>query len=87
MGKAKGPDGRPRLLHLIDRADGLRQVMDFDVVYSLADRPCQRCLEGRRQYVGESVALVKTHHSAHPLGHLTTLCADHADEWDPVADH
>jgi len=82
MGKAKTPDGRPRLLDLIDQTDGLRQVMDFDVVYSLADRRCQRCLEGRREYVGESVALVKTHHSAHPLGHLITLCADHADEWE-----
>lgn len=54
--------------------------MEVDVVYSLADRPCQRCREGRREVVGESVALVKTHHSAHPLGHLITLCAEHADQ-------
>ena len=57
MGKAKTPDGRPRLLDLIDQTDGLRQVMDFDVVYSLADRRCQRCLEGRREYVGESAII------------------------------
>ena len=73
-------DGRPRLLDLIDQTDGLRSAMEFDVIYSLADRPCQRCLEGRRDVVGESVALVKRQHAAHPLGHLITLCAEHADQ-------
>ena len=72
-------DGRPRLLDLIDQSDGLRSAMDFDVIYSLADRPCQRCLEGRRESPGESIALVKRQNAAHPLGHLITLCAEHAD--------
>lgn len=40
------PDGRPRLLDLIDQTDGLRSAMEFNVVYSLADRPCQRCRQG-----------------------------------------
>jgi hypothetical protein len=73
-------DDRPRLLDLIDQSDGLRSAMDFDIIYSLADRPCQRCLEGRRQSPGESVALVKRQNAAHPLGHLITLCAEHADQ-------
>ena len=74
------PGDRPRLLDLIDQTDGLRAVIEFDVIYSLADRPCQRCLEGRRQSVGESVALVKRQNAAHPLGHLITLCAEHAEK-------
>jgi hypothetical protein len=73
------PKGRALLLDLIDQTDGLRSAMEF-VIYSLADWPCQRCLEGRREVVGRSVALVKTHHAGHPLGHLITLCAEHADE-------
>lgn len=77
------PDGRPRLLDLIDQTDGLRSAMEFNVVYSLADRPCQRCRQGRREVVGESVALVKVQHEGHSLGHLVTLCAEHADLWQP----
>lgn len=72
-------DGRPRLLDLIDQTDGLRAAMEFDVVYSLVDRQCQRCLEGKRDNPGESVALVKMKHRGHALGHLITLCAEHAD--------
>ena len=76
------PDGYERLLAKIDATDGLRDAMDFEVVYSLADRPCQRCLEGRVEPPGEAVALVKTHHAAHPKGHLVTLCAAHASRWE-----
>ena len=81
------PDGRPRLLDLIDQTDnGLRSAMDFNVVYSLADRHCQRCSEGRRADPGESIALVKVPHTGHPEGHLITLCAEHAEEWSPGSD-
>ena len=76
------PDGRPRLLDLIDQTDGLRRVMDFDIIYSLADRSCQICRQARREVSGESVALIKIHHELHPAGHLITLCAEHADEWE-----
>jgi hypothetical protein len=79
------PDGRPRLLDLIDQKDGLREVMKFNVIYSLADRNCQRCSEGRRAD-GVSVALVKVRHAGHPKGHLITLCAEHADQWRPASD-
>jgi hypothetical protein len=83
----KNPDGRPRLLDLIDQTDnGLRLVMEFNVIYSLADRGCQRCSEGRRTDIGESVALVKVRHAGHPEGHLITLCAEHAEQWRPASD-
>ncbi|WP_409484306.1 hypothetical protein [Arsenicicoccus dermatophilus] len=71
----------PSLLHLVDAQDGLRTAMEFDVVYSLEDRECQRCLEGRRDVPGTSVALVKVRHAGHPLGHLITLCEEHATSW------
>lgn len=76
------PDGRPRLLDLIDQSDGLRSAMEFDVIYSLADRSCERCRQGRRDHIGESVALVKVHHAGYPLGHLVALCAEHADKME-----
>jgi hypothetical protein len=79
------PDGLPRLLDLIDQTDGLRKVMKFNVIYSLADRSCQRCSEGRRAD-GVSVALVKVPHAGHPEGHLITLCAEHAEQWRPASD-
>ena len=87
MGIVTNPDGRPRLLDLIDQTDGLRDVMDFDVIYSLADRSCQICGQARREDRGESVALVKIHHELHPAGHLITLCAEHADEWEARRGH
>lgn len=34
-----------------------------------------------RDVIGESVALVKVQHEGHTLGHLVTLCAEHADLW------
>ena len=49
-------------------------------------RRCQRCTEGRRAEIGESVALVKIRHAGHPFGHLITLCAEHAEQWRPAAD-
>jgi hypothetical protein len=61
--------------------------MDFDVIYSLADRSCQICGQARREDRGESVALVKIHHELHPAGHLITLCAEHADEWEARRGH
>ena len=77
-------EGLEHLLHVIDREDGLRRAMDFNVVYSLADRPCERCQNGKRQPPNPSIALVKVEHSGHPLGHLVTLCAEHADSWKPT---
>lgn len=88
MNTVINPGGRPRLLDLTDQDDdGLRSAMDFDVVYSLADRRCQRCLEGRRtgDDVGESIALVKVRNARHPLGHLVTLCAAHVEEFEQRA--
>lgn len=83
---AMNPDGRPRLLDLIDQSDGLRSAMEFDVLYSLADRPCQKCRQGRREEIGDSVALVKVKHEGHPLGHLVTLCEEHAARWEAALD-
>lgn len=82
MDIVQNPDGRPRLLDLVDRAVGLRSLMEFNVVYSLADRECERCLNGRRENIGDSVALVKRHDRQHPEGHLVTLCAEHAEAWN-----
>ena len=70
---------RPRLLALIDQSDGLRSVMDFNVIYSLADRPCQACAQAGREESKESVALVKIHVANQPKGRLMTLCEEHAD--------
>lgn len=82
MGAVINPDGRERLLDLIDQTgDGLRAVMEFDKIYSLADRDCQICGQARRERK-PSVALVKIHHKAHPKGHLITLCEEHAAEWE-----
>jgi hypothetical protein len=77
------PDGRPRLLDLIDQTVGLRSVMEPGVIYSLADRPCGVCGRARRDPPGESVALVANPHATGTNGtHLISLCAEHAAEWE-----
>lgn len=74
---AINPDGRPRLLDAIDKAGRLAESMDFDVIYSLADRPCDACAKGRSDEPKPSVALVKLRHAGYG-SMLFTLCAEHA---------
>jgi hypothetical protein len=75
------PDGRPRLLDLVDRAVGLREIMEPGVVYSIADRTCGPCGKGRREPPGTTVALVSDEDGKGGL-RLIALCDEHAEKWE-----